>query len=256
VSEDACEQARSFETDDQSPAAQHARRACRLQRFGDRLAAERRQEIAAAEQSQAEWVQAWTEATQPARVSRPFTAAGFVGSGLASYGLAVSWAVLARLELEAWIGQRSVGSSDALSSRGTAVYTRDAAGLNARWLFSDKNVSPFVGAGFATTRADVQVVSYNLGPQLDLPAGTGNPSLGPGMFSGSARAHAVSASAGLQLAIRSVRANLEYVFTYAFYTGANDGDAQKTPDENMRLLWQDGIRSDRHGIRFQVGYAF
>ncbi len=30
----------------------------------------------------------------------------------------------------------------------------------------------------------------------------------------------------------------------------------KTPNEDLRVVWRDSLKQDRHGIRFQVGYAF
>ena len=97
VSGDACDRARAFDIDDASPAAQHARRSCRLQHFEIRLAAERRQAQAAELDARETRVQAWIDATQPVRVVRPLAILGFLGSGLATYGLAFSWDVLRRL---------------------------------------------------------------------------------------------------------------------------------------------------------------
>jgi hypothetical protein len=258
ISDDACERARAFEADDQSEAAQSARRGCRLERFGVRLAAERQQQLAAEEQSRAAWLEAYTEATQPARISHPVAVAGFLGSGLASYGLAVTWSVVQHLELEGWYGQRGVSMSDSLSSHGSASYTRQVLGMGGRWIFSDKDLSPFVGGGFAVAGADMQLASTvfsqpNRGVILppDM-SGSANPSAS----SGSARANMLNGSAGLALAVKNLRIMLAYVYTYTFYSGANDSDMQKTPDDNLRQIWLDGLNHDRHAIRFQVGYAF
>jgi hypothetical protein len=257
ISEDACERARAFDANDQSEAAQRARRGCRLERFGARLAAERQQQLAAEEQSRAAWLAAYTEATQPARATYPVAVAGFLGNGLASYGLAVTWSVVLRLELEGWYGQRGVSSSDSISSHGYASYTRRVLGLGGRWIFSDKELSPFVGGGFAVASADMQIGTY-IGPTFNQPniGGGGANSANPLAFSGSARANMLNGSAGLELAVKSLRVMLAYVYTYTFYSGANDNDMQKTPDDNMRQIWLDGINHDRHAIRFQVGYAF
>ena len=66
----------------------------------------------------------------------------------------------------------------------------------------------------------------------------------------------MSPSAGLQLAASYVRLSVEYIFEYVFYTGANLSDEQKTPSEDLRLIWADSLKQDRHGVRFQVGFAF
>jgi hypothetical protein len=79
---------------------------------------------------------------------------------------------------------------------------------------------------------------------------------GTNFLQGNGRANSLSASAGVQLAISYVRLSLEYVFEYQIYTGANLNDPQKTPSEDLRLVWEDSLDQDRHGVRFQVGFAF
>ena len=79
---------------------------------------------------------------------------------------------------------------------------------------------------------------------------------GSNLLTGSGRANSVSGEGGLQVWIRAFRMSLEYVFEYAFYTGANLDDKQKTPSEDLRVALHDSLRNDRNGIRFQVGYAF
>jgi hypothetical protein len=73
---------------------------------------------------------------------------------------------------------------------------------------------------------------------------------------GDGRANSVSPSAGLQLSVRGLRMSLEYVFEYIYYTGASLEDKQKTPSEDLRVVWRDSLRLDRHGVRFEAGYAF
>jgi hypothetical protein len=65
-----------------------------------------------------------------------------------------------------------------------------------------------------------------------------------------------NASAGVQLAVSNVRLSVEYIFEYVFYTGANRSDVQQTPSEDLRSVWNDSLKQDRHGVRFQVGFAF
>ena len=61
----------------------------------------------------------------------------------------------------------------------------------------------------------------------------------------------------MQLAVSYVRLSLEYVFEYVFYTGANLNDMQKTPSEELRGgAGTTASAQDRHGVRFQVGFAF
>jgi hypothetical protein len=60
----------------------------------------------------------------------------------------------------------------------------------------------------------------------------------------------------VQLAVSSVRLSAEYIFEYVFYTGANLNDPQHTPSEDLNAIWKDSLKQDRHGVRFQVGFAF
>jgi hypothetical protein len=242
VSDDPCVQASAFDPDDTGREAQHARRACRLQRLTERLAAERRTRLLAAEQRQEREVQAWVETALPSRASRPLALAGFAGTGLSSYGVELDWAVLTHLELGVWVGGRGVSISENVSSAGRANYNRAVVGAGGRWYFSDADLSPFVGAGFAFSRADVQATLFD--------------SQQGGIVEGTARAHFATLAAGLELARRALRIGLEYFFSYAFYTQANDNDAQLTEDVSLRRVWQDSLDGDRHGIRFRVGYAF
>jgi hypothetical protein len=243
VSGDACDQARALEVTDDSPQAQHIRRACRLEHFEYRLAAERRQEVAAQEEARTARVQAWVDATQPVRAIRPIAVGGFVASGVATYGLTVSWEVLRQLELDARLGWRKMTCWSQFSSDG-ADCTRTSIGLGTRWFVSEKDFTPFFGAGFGMQSSHLQIVQTNsMTGQSDLLIGEG-------------RGNSVSASAGLQLSARGLRTSLEYVYEYVFYTGANADDMQKTPNEALRAVWRDSLTQDRHGIRFEVAYAF
>ena len=244
VDDDACAQAAAYDPDDQGALAQRARRACRLQRFEQRLAAERRQRLAVAEQKRVEKAEAWLEQHEPTRVVRPIAVGLFVGSGLASYGIDGSWTVLRRLAIDAWVGGHNTDWSDAISSSGNASFLRRSLGLGARWYFNDLDLSPFAGASFATTSANMQATFF------DPSNGTNN------FLTGNASAHLVSGSAGLELAYQGLRASLEYVYSYAFYTQANKDDMIKTPDDQLRRIWQDSLDSDRNGVRLLVGYAF
>jgi hypothetical protein len=243
VPEDACDRARSLDADDASPLAQHLRRSCRLERFGNRLAAERRQEVAADAELREANVEAWLETTQPARVTRPMSVEGFLGTGLANYGLSYAWDFLRRGELGAWIGWRPVSCQDQNGNE-TADCSRTAFGLRGRWYLNDRAFSPFLGTGFAIMSSHLQAISA---------AQSMN---GSSLLVGSGRADSVSASAGFQLGIRAFRMSVEYLFEYAFYTGANLDDAQKTPSEDLRVALRDSLKGDRNGIRVQVGYGF
>jgi hypothetical protein len=244
VDDDACRQAATYDVDDESAPAMRARRACHLQRFEQRLAAERQQRVAAGERKRVEAVQAWLEAHEPTRVLRPIAVGLFLGSGLASYGIEGSWTVMRRVTVDGWFGGHNTTFSDYVSSSGNASYTRKCLGVGARWFFTDLDFSPYLGVGFATTSADLQANFYDMT--------NGNLSA----LTGSASAHVLSGSVGLEFAWQGLRASLEYAYAYAFYTQANKDDMIKTPDDQLRRIWQDSLDSDRSGIRFLVGYAF
>src|SRR5206468_1359565 len=76
------------------------------------------------------------------------------------------------------------------------------------------------------------------------------------VLQGDGRANSLNPSAGVQFAVGYLRLSVEYVFEYLIYTGANLNDMQKTPSEDLRLVWEDSLNQDRHGVRFQVGFAF
>jgi hypothetical protein len=240
----ACEEARIYEVADVGAAAQHARRRCRLELMETRLAAERQQAVMNAERAQDERVETWMEATQPTRVLRPVSADVLAGTGLVSYGLMVSWDVLRRMEIAAWIGRHPITCAAAYNPSGGDC-TRTAYGGHARWFFTEKDFTPFIGTGFAFSSSSLAIY-----------APSDPSSFGGNVLAGDGRAHSVDGSAGLLLSVRGLRLSLEYIFEYVYYTGANQNDMQKTPSEDLRIVWSDSLRQDRHGIRFQVGYAF
>jgi hypothetical protein len=243
VSSDACDQARSFDRADASDAAQQARRACRLQQFERRLEIERQDQVAAQLQERDARVEKWLETTQPARVLHPLAVEAFTGTGLASYGLALSWMALRQLEFTASMGWRTIGYADTNPNKsGSADYKSRTLAFTSRWFASTRELSPFVGAGLAATTADLQVFWY------------GKDGTAPMTYPGEARGHSMSAHAGLQLAVRNLRLSLEYVFQYVFFTGANDD--MKIPNEQMRIVWQETLDEHRHGVVFRVGYAY
>jgi hypothetical protein len=245
VSEDACLEARRFERSDDSPAAQHARRACRLQQFDARLDDERQQQVAAQVDQRNARVEKWLETTQSARVVHPLAVEGFTGTGLASYGLAISYMALRQLEFAALIGWRTVSYADAdPTALGAAEYKDRTLAVTGRWYLADRPLTPFVGAGLGLTTADLEVSWY------------GRDGTSASEYQGQARGHSMSAQGGVQLATRNLRLSLEYVFQYVFFTGANLDDMTKTPNEQMRAVWLETLNDHRHGIQVRVGYAF
>jgi hypothetical protein len=242
VSDDPCGAARALDAEDTSPQAEHLRRACRLQAFEDRLAAERRQELAAQSKSREQRIAAWAEATQPTRGLRPIAVEGYLATGVSTYGIVVSWNVLRRLELDARIGWRKMTCWDMFSADGGDC-TRRALGGGARWFLTDRDVSPFVSGGFQVVDAHLQILQPT-------------PEGGSKLLTGNGRGHSVNAGAGLQLAMRWLRMSAEYVYEYVYYTGANQDDMQMTPSPDLAAVWHDSLHQDRHGFRFEVGYAF
>ncbi|HEX3903750.1 MAG TPA: hypothetical protein VH853_12995 [Polyangia bacterium] len=237
--EDACEGARALDISDTTPAAEHVRRSCRLERFEDRLAADRRQQVAVEEQSREARVQQWIDSTQPSRVTHPMAFEGFVGTGLASYGFSFAWDFLRRAEASVWIGFRPISCQDQNGGE-TGDCGRTAFGLRGRWYLTDHDVTPFVDTGLSLMTSALQVNSMSSGSLL---TGTG-------------RANSLSAGAGLTLAVRAFRMSLEYVFEYTFYTGASLDDTKKTPSPELDTALANSLRADRNGVRFQVGYGF
>jgi hypothetical protein len=246
VSGDACEQARSFERSDSGPVAQEARRACRLQRFENKLAVERQDQVMAQVEEREARVEKWLNTTQPARVLHPVALEAFTSTGLASYGLALSYMALSQLEFAASIGWRTLGFDDTdPKASGTAEYKDRTLAFTSRWYVANRELTPFLGAGIGLTTADLKVFWYGKDgtPAMDYPEGN-------------ARGHSMSAHAGVQLATRNLRLSIEYVFQYVFFTGANLADMTKTPNEQMRIVWQETLDDHRQGIQLRVGYAF
>ena len=239
IPEDACARARSFEPQDTSPGAQHARRACRLQVFEQRMAEERRQSVAAQQKDRDAALEKWIAAVQPIRVQRPMAIELFAGSGIVNYGASFSWDVVSTVEFAVRVGQRQMSCADQNGSTG-ADCTRTTWGGGLRWIMLEREFSPFVGTAFSTTSAPLQIIDQQQG----------------GFVQGKGNAHSLSGSAGLQLATGYVRLSLEYLYEYLFYTGAQLNDPQHTPSEALRVIWEDSLKQDRHGIRFQVGFAF
>ena len=242
IPEEPCARARSFDPQDASPAAQHARRACRLEVFERRLADERRQAVASEQNARNEAVEKWLEAAQPARVVHPLAVDLFAGSGIVNYGAGISWTVLRNLELAARIGQRQMSCADQFLGA-TADCTRTTWGLGARWIVTDNNFSPFMGAGFASTRAPLKIVQPN-------------PQGGNDYLEGKGTANSINGSAGLQVGVGYVRFSLEYIFEYVIYTGANKTDMDRTPSEDLNKVWEESLKQDRNGVRFQVSLAY
>jgi hypothetical protein len=241
VPEDACEQARSFDPQDTSDAAQHARRACRLEAFEQRMAEERQHQVAAQEQARDAWLQKWMTGTQPTRVINPMAVELFAGSGIVNYGAAFSWDVLRYLEVAARVGQRQM--SCASDTGGSGDCTRTTWGINLRSFLLDRDFSPFVGVGFSSTTAPLKINHYDM-------------TMGQYMFlNGHGRADSGNVSLGAQLAVSNVRLSAEYIFEYVFYTGANLNQDQ-APSDDLNSVWIDSLKQDRHGFRFQVGFAF
>ena len=241
--DDPCARARSFDPQDTTLTAQKARRACRLEAFEQRLASERQQHLASEQDARDAWVDKWMGATQSSRVINPLAIELFAGSGVANYGLVVSWTILRQMELAARVGQRQMTCADQTGTGSGGDCTRTTWNVGARYFLGDRDFAPFLGAGFSSTSAALAIVHAN--------AQGGGP-----VLQGNGRANSLNASAGVQLAVSYLRLSLEYVFEYQIYTGANLNDMQKTPSEDLRLVWEGSLNQDRHGVRFQVGFAF
>jgi hypothetical protein len=241
VPDDPCLQVRALASDEVSPSAERLRRACRLSQLDQRLEAERRDEVVTAEQVRVGRIQRWLDDTQPARVTRPFSIEGFLGSGIASYGVSAAWAFLKKAELSAWLGRRSI-SCDTLQMQGGADCSRTAYGLRGRWYLLSTKVTPFVGGGMTITSAHVQIVQ-----------GGQN---GSSLLSGEARANSFNLAGGLQVAYAAFRLSGEGLYEHAYYTGASADDVKKTPNSQLKGIWSDSLKQDQFGIRVQVGFAF
>jgi hypothetical protein len=237
--EDPCEAARALDIADTTPAAENVRRACRLQRFEDRLAADRSQQVATQQLTREARIQQWIDATQPWRVTRPLAFEAFFGSGLASYGIGFSWDFLRHAAVGAWLGWRPISCQD-MGGNSTSACGRTAYGLRGRWNLLERNFTPFVGAGLSFMSSNLALFSNN----------------GSTYISGSGRANSVCVGAGLAFGYRSFRMSIEYVFEDTFYTGASLNDDKKTPSPELDTALSTSLNADRNGVRFEVGYAF
>ena len=244
IPEDPCDRARSFDPQDGSAAAQHARRACRLQAFERRMAEERKRTVAAQEDARDAFVEKWMAGTQPARVINPLAVELFAGSGIVNYGAVFSWTVLRQLELAARVGQRQMSCASSSGGSSGSDCTRTTWNVGARFMIGDRDFAPFVGAGFSTTSAPLKINHFDQQTMTSM------------FLDGHGKADSGNLSAGAQLAVSQIRLSVEYVFEYVFYTGANLNDMQMMPSEDLRTVWNESLKQDRHGVRFQVGFAF
>ena len=80
---------------------------------------------------------------------------------------------------------------------------------------------------------------------------------GTSFLQGDGRAHSLSASGG-PAARGQLRATEPRVhFRIPVLHGSEfERPAEDTPSEDLRLVWEDSLSQDRHGVRFQVGFAF
>jgi len=250
-----CSEAAAYFPEDESPESTRARKRCRLETFEQRLDDDRLQKEIQAENDRDKTVETWVDKQDiPVRVFRRYAIDGYLGSGVTTYGLAVSGVLLPWLEAELSLGRRDLNGS---ISNGYFQDSRTCWGGRFKWLMrSHGNLTPFASVGALDCSATVQLTSYNVGPTIGpLPPGT--PNTFSGTNAGSAAAHLVAGAAGLAWMEKSgVRASVEYVFTYAFYTQAVLNDAMHTLDPNLAGAWTDRLATERNGFRVQVGYAF
>jgi hypothetical protein len=240
---DPCVEAASYPDEDQSPEAAHARRRCRLEE------AERKKMLDRQWADWNEWpkrekaMQTWIEQQGlPARVQRPNAADGFLGTGVAHYGLAVAGVFWPNLEGELWGGW---GSSAHVNGSGDLHDDRRCLGLRAKWLPIERgNVTPFLAAGAAGCLASLSLFSFNSTAHGDT-------------FGADGVGHFATGSAGLTVTTSvGVRFSLEYIFMWAYYVQASQGTGQRMHDPVLRDAFRDTLAANRHGVRFQVGYAF
>jgi hypothetical protein len=250
---DGCAEAATYFPEDESPEATRARLRCRSEAFARQMDEGRQRKEAEAEDQREKNLQAWMKKEEiPVRVMRRNAIDLYGSGGLTSFGIAGGWLILPTLEGELWIGRRNV--SQGISS-GYLQDSRTCAGARFKWLVRSKgNLTPFVSAGAADCWANVSYQPYNFAAQTS-PGGLIQPTIMGGL--GTAAAHLVTASAGLTWMEKSgIRASLEYLYAYAFYTQTTLEDDAHTQDASMRAAWGERLTSDRGGIRLQVGYAF
>ena len=229
---DGCAEADTYFPEDESPEATRARLRCRSETFARQLEEGRQRREADAEDQREKNLQAWMKKQEiPVRVMRRNAVDLYASGGLTSYGVAGGWVLLPVLEAELWIGRRNVS----------------------QWVmtgyFQDSHEPFEPGAGDCW--ANVSFEPFNFQPVQN----GAQPALTGGL--GTAAAHVVTASGGVAWMEKSgIRASLEYVYGYAFYSQTTLDDAARTQDANMRAAWGQRLESDRGGFRLQVGYAF
>ena len=176
-------------------------------------------------------------------MTRPFSVDAFAGTGVATYGLALSWAFLRKAELAAWLGRRTITCAD-IAGPEAADCSRTAYGFRARWYPLGTKVSPFVAAGLSIVNSHLQLLQNSRKRNSDR------------VLTGSGRANSYNLGAGAQLAMAWFRLSVEYVYEHAFYTGASASDSKRTPNQDLNAVWSTSLKDDQHGVRFQVGVAF
>jgi hypothetical protein len=245
---DPCVLADSYFPEDQSPEAARARRRCRMAKLERAQAEQEAWAETADRQRQERALAAWTQkAGIPNRVMRRNSIDGLVGSGIVSYGVAVGGIIVPSLEAELWLGRATDPQVITYTDNPGVGNKRNCLGGRAKWLMLDYNVTPFFGIGVAGCLA-------TLDPPYRIDPNSGNLISTSG---GSGAAHFVTGSVGLTWTEKSgFRLSAEYIFSYAFYTQAQDSAPPQTQDEILRQAWETQLAGTRHGIRLQVGYAF
>jgi len=236
-----CADAASYPEGDDSPAAEHARRRCRLEQLEQRKNYERQWAAWVAWNQQKQTTQAWMDRVGiPARVTRRYAVDGFLATGFSHYGVTVAGILLPSLEAEVWLG---FGNAENASNVGDLHDDRRCLGGRLKWLPIERgNLTPFFAGGAAGCTATLQFISFT---------GQGGGSDGSGVT------HALTASLGATwTTTMGLRFSLEYIFAWAFYVQASDNTGAHPHDPMMQAAFENTLASDRHGVRFQVGYAF
>jgi hypothetical protein len=253
---DGCTEAATYFPEDDSPEARRARIRCRRETFAQRLEDEREQDEAVRDQEIDKNVESWLNKQEiPVRVMRRNSVDLFGSGGLASYGVAVGWLLFPALEAEVWLGRRNVAAS--FFNATMAGYMQDSrtcVGGRFKWMMRSRgNLTPFASIGAADCWANVRYDPYNSGPIFP---GDNNPQP-QNSAAGTAAAHVATGSVGLAWMEKSgLRASLEYMLDYAFYSQATLDDQARTQDANLHAAWDERLSGDRKGFRIQVGYAF
>ncbi len=246
-----CLEAVNYSPEDQSRPATRARQRCRLETFEQRMESDRLQKEVQAETDRDKLIQSWIAKQEiPIRVFRRVAIDGYLGGGVTTYGLAASVVLLPWLEAELSLGRRDLNGS---ITNGYFQDSRTCWGGRFKWLMSNHgNLTPFASMGAFFCNANTALMSYNTGP-----VSSGTTFQGSGQSNGTANAHLIAAGAGLAYMDKSgLRASVEYIFSYAFYTQATLDDMAHTEDPGLTTAWSDRLATERHGFRVQVGYAF